>query len=1102
MGKFNISTTKGGEIGDLAKIAKADLPVEQQVEEEVTQESPPTILQGIVEQSSLAESDPETAGIIEEGINAGISHEQALEEQRERERVDDIITRRDDPTRVDRYDYAGEIAKKKADMANQGPSSDGGLATRSKAMAAISDSDTFKIHGLQYGQGPVKQVLDTTTAIDPDGKLDKGFLQMASVVTENMISNVIHGEKVGEDIQYSTGFDEEATAKADPKDTTPIPKFMHNATLGKQIHREWQRYRNKAQGLPTDQYTDLNDEQASILGDLAKELYAEVNGPGFIKRGETVDSKQKFFTVTKNGADLLAQGEFKRKRMFPKQHVRPTKVPTPGGQLVGEGRVYTKRVSSKVNKPLAGAEVINAAMRNLNQVENVVDKQRLKILLATALPVLAGQVKPDSLFAEINHVGQDKYNEFKAKEKKDADFVADEEYTDLIDSLAQNIYGISRERKGINYLTYYIQAFNGRIAPQQTHFDPTSSKSVRFVTRNGTPAVANNNNRVEKNLRQMYAMMLLPKQTKADVKLPEQREQLLEQGTDQLHGWGTRLKQVLNQITDEQVEAAAAAIEQGMPVTDPNFPKLPVLSLDPQKDAGLIKHIKSKGEDGQATIDGLIDFANYIDAKRAGKPHRSFFNAYMDGKTNGLASNGIQMGSANVASKTGVLRSNNALLLDNNIDIRDDLRDVLLKDVEDNGFDGAVSSKFSNSLPAIANKLYADRTLNKSTTMTFGYGMELNSFKKVIGNRLAELAEGDPALQEAIDNATDGDPETHAQLVDTLHKKYITGLEQALDSDALASRALMRSAAIYHALTNELFTLRSPTGFELNLGATEMTSWEGDIAEYRFEKDGKKRLIKTPKIGERTTAAAPKRRVEGDETQLDYGGIAYGGSVPAPVQSVDAATVAMTASGRSWGKLRSASNGKPYLHTIYDAFKVDAMGYDVVLDEVNKNWLDAGMNWSYLEETRNAMDSLRERFQEKTKHLTNSDPVPPDMWTMAGYLLSPVTSKTSGKQYFGVLQNKLDKLLEKHGDPLIDDNLAYNATIAISKEMAKVGITPNKIPEKPTMGQLRMFLKVLSKELNLNERLNKMVNETNRKKAELKERIKREGNKVYQYYSH
>ena len=40
-----------------------------------------------------------------------------------------------------------------------------------------------------------------------------------------------------------------------------------------------------------------------------------------------------------------------------------------------------------------------------------------------------------------------------------------------------------------------------------------------------------------------------------------------------------------------------------------------------------------------------------------------YFNAYMDGKTNGLASNGMQMGSEQVAFKTGVLRSQDTTLL-------------------------------------------------------------------------------------------------------------------------------------------------------------------------------------------------------------------------------------------------------------------------------------------------------------------------------------------------------------------------------------------------------------------------------------------------------
>ena len=52
------------------------------------------------------------------------------------------------------------------------------------------------------------------------------------------------------------------------------------------------------------------------------------------------------------------------------------------GSLLVRHRVYTKRYQSvsKAGKP-AGADTIEKAMTNLNKVANVVDKQRLKILL-------------------------------------------------------------------------------------------------------------------------------------------------------------------------------------------------------------------------------------------------------------------------------------------------------------------------------------------------------------------------------------------------------------------------------------------------------------------------------------------------------------------------------------------------------------------------------------------------------------------------------------------------------------------------------------------------------------------------------------------------
>ena len=1096
MGKFNISTTQSGELTDVAKLAHTDLPVETEVTEEAAQ-SP----QGsAIDQLLTAESEPGIGEIVEEGINAGIQREQELADQREREAVPDIITRRDDQSRVDVYNYKGVDAEKEVDTANSGPDADGGLAARARNMSKLVKSRDLGLSGLTAAaSNPIKETFQSMGVLSPEGELDPQFMQMTSVITENAIANLAYGEGL-ENVTYETGGLEQDISLPTTKQKTlqPIPKAQSNAAIGKQINRDWQRYKNQVEGRPTDQYTDISDTQATLLGDVAKEMYYEANkndnGKQFMLRGLT-DDGQAAFTLTKHGADRLRMGEGKRKRMFPKQHVRPAKTPTPGGQLVGEGRTYTKRVSSKVAKPLAGADVIKAAMTNLNKVANVVDKQRLKILLATALPVLAGQVQADHVFATINHVGQDKVNNFKAKAAKDENFDAAQNYADLINDLAQSIFGTVRERKGANHLTYYVQAFNGRIAPQQTHFDPTTSKSVRFVTRNVTPSKATPGSRVEKNLRQMYAMMLVKG---ADKLLPPGRETALERATPQLVKWGKKLKSITDRITDDQVEAVAQAIEQGIPVTDPNFPQLPPIDLNPETDADLIQVIQSKGEDGQAFIDGVIDFTNYYEKKLNGQPHHSYFNAYMDGKTNGLANNGIQMGSENVAYKTGVLRNNGEQLLDNDVDIRDDLRNQLL-DLVDQGFEGDTTI-FNGEINNVATKLYSDRDLNKSTTMTFGYGMELDSFKKVLANRLDELAEGDPDLKASLHVATNqGNPEVRGKLDEALYNKYIQGLQAALDPDALKSRALMRSAAMLHSLTNELFSLEGPTGFTLNFGGTETTGWE--TGERYKVWTGEKYADKTAGIyGQEVTAAAAKRRTDDKgNIVLEPGGIAYGGSVPGPVQSVDAATVALTASGKSWGRLRNASAGNPYLHTIYDAFKVDANGYDVVLDEVNKNWLDVGMKWSYLRETRNAVDSLRERWKDKTQGMTNTTPVPANMWKMAGYLLEPKTTK-SGNVYPTNLLNKLKKLIDVPEGKDVND-LAFDATNRITKAMSKVGYNIKSRPT-PTMLHLKTFINAMSQELNLNNRLNHMITQTDLKKDKLKAKIKRDGNKVYQYYSH
>ena len=1111
MGKFQQSVGGDTQIDQLQEIgAGVDLPTGPSTNEEGAAASSSILDKGIAE---LEQS--EIGGIVEEGINAGLDQEQAVADQREAERVPDIISRRDDEARIDVYDHQGKIAAKaeqaqKANQANDGVDANGGLQARARNLANSFEARELGLGGLgPSGVGAVKGALTSSKALTPEGSVDKGFLQMMSVITENTLAtlafaegvdNVTYDEITGQDIAVEQ-------TEVDKQGGNPISKAVGNAALGKQINREWQRYKNTQEGISSDEYADLSQEEATILGDVAKELYFEANkgtpGNELLLRGRTDDGKQTVFTLTKHGADLFKKGSTIRKKMFPTQHVKPTKTPTPGGSLVKEGRVYTKKVSSKIKKPIAGAKVLQEAMVNLNTVPNVVDKQRLKILLATSLPVLTGEMAPDTVFAEINGVGKAVFDKFAAKGANDPDFNPEETYENVVSDLAQSIWSIATERNGANYLTYYMQAFNGRIAPQQSLFDPTSSKSVRFVTRNATPSIAKPGSRVEKNLRQMYAMGLVTGKgkfvgpngkeilVKADSLLPAQREKALEKATPQLVRWGKELKAALDVIPDASIEAAAEAIAQGTPVTDPNFPQVPLVSL---KDPELIQAIKDKGaDDGQAFIDGVIDFTNYYEAKLKGIPYASYYNAYIDGKTNGLAGNGLQMGSEKVAYKTGVLRSQKETLLDNNEDIRDDLKNMLLQSVAD-GFEGTVNEDFHGKITSIASKLYSNRDMNKANTMTFGYGMELESMKKVLSDYLDIMIQADPELSQDLQVAVGNDPENRNALNNALHSKYVVGLEQALDPDALASRALMRSAAVLHGITNELFNVRTATGFELNLGGTDTTGYvAGD--QYKVWKDGKYHLKTAATYGEESTSAATKRRTdeEGNLT-LEPGGVAYGGAVPGPVQSLDAATVGLSASGKSWARLKSASYGNPYLHTIYDAFKLDANGFDVMLEEINNNWLDAAMDWSYLEETKNSIDSLKEKWSSKSSPFSDYDTVPENEFKMAAYLLQPVTTQKGGVYPLNLL-NKMKKLIA-------DPEKNFDATNNIIKQMAAVGYNVKSPPATATYKQLKTFVNAIGQELNLSSRLNAMIAKTNAKKKELKAKIKRDGNKVYQYYSH
>ena len=1107
MGKFAGPSIKPGQPTDVV------LPTEQ-IQERVPQQEPtPPPQRGTFLDDLVAAP----VGDIQEGIQAGVEAELAQQEQIESERIPSIAERAAAPVQ--------EAWVPKIENRPSIPEPDGGYRKRANAMAtlfggpkpqatlsitpkaesraAVGDPQAVADVEAQIQQGSLTAALNRSGAVNsyqnPDrtwtNEIDPLALQIGSAVTENMFA------------QSSFGDTQEGITPIDPETPNPtVSKAYNNSKLGQEIHREYQRMKNAQEGRPTDEYTDLPREEATTLGDAFKEMYAQAN-PDIVQRAEAND--QVVFQLTPEGVEAMKAGAIDRKRLFPTVQVRPSKVPTKSGQLPGEtGRTAVKKVTGKVKTAVVGADTIQEATRNLNSVPNVVDKQRLRILFSTILPVLAGQLDINHPFAEINNIGRGKMEKFQAAEaaqirKGDTTYSAIDNMDAIHKKIAQEVRAIAQERNGANYFTYKIQSFNGRIDPQQTYFDATNSKAVRFVTRNAVPSQATPNSRIDKNLRQMYAMMLIKG---ADALLPEARLKAFDNHRLQLLQWGKRLQEVLDQsMTDAEAEAIAAAIDQGLPLNDPNFPEIRPLGLDPEADADLLRAIEEKGEDGPHFIDGVIDAANYIRAAQAGRPYHSYFNAYIDGKTNGIASNGIQMGDEKVAYATGVVRNQTQRLLDEEGDIRDQLKSDLLNRLETSGFDGDLQ-EFGPQLYDVAKAVYSHRDLNKATTMTFGYGKELDSFVEDISDAIDLLYErslNDPesTFSQSVDIISEA--EGREVLNETLKNFYVGSLVGVLGADAVQSRAIMRSAAMMHAITNQLFSITSPTGFQLNLGGEATLGFDKETAvTYTINKQGKKQKVVAGQYQTESTAAAIRRDTDEEgNIRATPGQAAYGGSVPAPVQSLDAATVALSASGRTWGKLRSASNGNPYMHTIYDAFKLDAMGFDVGVQEINNNWLEAGMKWSYLESTRESTEEALTAWNKEMLQLPQDTTVDISIdgpYRMMGWLLEP--QETQGGTMFPTrLSNRLKNIV--HANTLEEaDGLSKDATKRVLDKVKRSGVNVYENPKEVTVVQLRVFVKAMADELNLRSRLTAMINKTNEGKKNLRKKIKRDG--VLQYYAH
>lgn len=968
------------------------------------------------------------------------------------------------------------------------------------------------------------------------GQMDENFLAIGTLVTENAIANAAYVDRSSEE------FDIRNFYKPKSKDVemfeTPVEsgamftKTSMNTKLGYEIAKEHAAHQTN--GANTE--TDISPEEATVLGDAFLEMYAR-NHPDLIEMANTEGmsnvnksklAKVGYFKITERGAEVLNADMKRRNNLFPSKLLRPRKQPTAlkVGQEIIPGE---KNVTGKVKpKDMTKKNILNDMIKNMGSIGHRVDTRRAKILLMTGLPALLtdpglplGTDTSETVGAEINKVGNSKLDEIKAevlgKMRKDNKDINDPGIQSEINRLAfqrlggikntfaNYMYGIAAERGSESFLDFYISSFNYRTAPLQTLFDPTNSKVVRFVTV-GQDVVIKMNSRQEKNLRQMYAMSLIKG---ADSKLPHERERILRESHKDLYTYGNRLRELVDGLSNADYETVMDAISNGEPVQSESFKLIKGLGLNPfnEMEADLLALIKSKGEDGNAYIDGLIDYANYYDAlynprTRTGN-FSTTFNAYMDGKTNGLASAAMILGIKALGYKTGVFRESNTDLLDSG-DIRDDVAEKLKVMIESGNMFPGFSPEVTNALKFIASKLIDFRDLHKATTMTFGYGINPEAFSIYIDdaiNTIEASGKGGPEFSKHLDFLTKASIEVSgmgSNVANAINMGYTQAVIQSLSTEMLEARSLMAAVGSTFALSDEPYIIEDPIGNPLYFGGFKKQSYE-DAFKGRYtvyDESGKPIKKSAVKYGnEKATSAAPKY-IGGapGESAMKAAGVGA-------IQSVDAATVLSVFTGRSWKRLVDGSNGKPYVYPIYDAFKVDANSYDIVLDEVNRNWAEITMNYNHIAEARKSLFEMvkgfRAKIDEEAKDNGGKVPIGEGSnFAMVGLAIKQSTDKFGNKRY-----EFLEKLIKNSG-------IAEEDKVA-RKIIQNSGINPDSSEVSPQV--LFNFIKAYNQGIQLKNRLIALEATIDKNKRDMYKLIGKQtksgkwiatASDIYQYFAH
>jgi hypothetical protein len=761
-----------------------------------------------------------------------------------------------------------------------------------------------------------------------------------------------------------------------------LSKAKGNERLGREVFMSYQREKSSKAGQPTDSYLQRIDqitpETFTMIGELAKESYARANPDMLIRDDSEVGQSggQVYFQLTPLGAVNLNKTANSFQGLFAQPEVKPLNNPTQSGQSEYEQRMYTRIVTTK-RGDLKDVSLVTEAASNYNTVGFVNDPRREAIgnLLAINALVNTKNINNQS-YGNMFDIGAAKFQELEAEKERlkyAAQRIKDPEEQRLAMLAAEDynpqrilqgerekfiniMASVNRESGKSNYLSYYYQALTGRMAPQQTLYNPGSHKTVRQITGSGNvyKFTVNQGSELETTWKETMGALLFDRDGLKGSKLstPERIKLFNQEAAksggqyDQIVGYGNELLAAANTFDKKSAKEMFINLREAKTPEQVNEMKAMIMqkfNVDPLSTG--LKNVLASKKSGEAIhfADYFMDLAKYDAARKSNTPGGQQFTTSitieLDGTTHGPATNAALLGVIDMAKRSGLLTTQDYTVLDE-IDMRDAMGDYMQRKIQN--VEGLFPIEQLVEHSDILDLAIDDREIFlKKSPMTMGYGQEIESLKMHVENAVFSGKNGDAIRKIAADNNI-----SNESVITFLHTMLVDSIINILDPKVVAVGRLMKANALFSSMTNEVLYFENASGFRSYAAGKQMDPELTTQSSFGFkDKEGKKTKVEVQFY---------KSKAEGSAIRGDRGpgGWASGLIQPVAVQSYDGNMVIRTGTGSSWKNITNAARShgaKPFVHPIFDAFLVDLGSLTAVRKESNQNWKDSIRNHNYVE---------------------------------------------------------------------------------------------------------------------------------------------------------